>query len=204
MAPVNKGAISALHYETATSTLPGNARSGDLEVVYLHAGGALLAVIDGVGHGDSAALAADHARRAIESHRLDPPATILRRCHEALRGTRGVVMSIAAVDFERGMLSWLGVGNVRGVLHRSGSAAQSRGEELLLRPGLVGAQLPILQPTLTPLGRGDTLIFATDGVRSDFVDMLIPFAKPRTLAPRILAQFGRSTDDALVLVAQLS
>jgi len=50
---------------------------------------------------------------------------------------------------------------------------------------------------------GDTLIFATDGIRSDFLnELLSPRDSPRTLADRVLAGWGRQTDDSLVLVAR--
>jgi hypothetical protein len=51
--------------------------------------------------------------------------------------------------------------------------------------------------------RGDTLIFATDGVRSDFAsEHLAHDDPPQQLADRILARWGTKTDDALVLVAR--
>ena len=196
-------ALCTLRYAIATLALPGNARSGDLEVVDLHPAGALLAVIDGLGHGESAAQAAENARLTVQSHLRDSPETLLQRCHQELRRTRGVVMSVAAIDFELGQLNWLGVGNVRGVLYRAAGTPEARREELLLRPGVVGAQLPALRATVTPVGRGDMLILATDGVRSDFADQPALIVEPRVLADRILAQYGRRTDDALVLVAQL-
>jgi hypothetical protein len=90
------------------------------------------------------------------------------------------------------------------VLYRAEGAPEARREELLLRPGVVGARLPALQATLTPVGPGDTLILATDGIRSDFADKLTLSMEPSALAHRILAQYGRHIDDALVLVAQLS
>jgi len=200
---VSKQAPSSLRFGMATLALPGNARSGDLEVVDLHPGGALLAVIDGLGHGEPAALAAEQARRTVQSHLRDSPVAVMQHCHRALRRTRGVVMSVAAIDFALGQLNWLGVGNVRGVLYRAVGTPQARREELLLRPGVVGAQLPALRETLTPVSRGDTLILATDGVRSEFADQLAPSAEPCMLAHKILAQYGRRTDDALALVAQL-
>ncbi len=201
---MSKAALSALRYGSATSALRDSGSSGDLAVVDVHPRGALLAVIDGVGHGESAALAAEHARLAIHAHVRDSPVTVVRRCHEKLRHTRGVVMSIAAIDFEHGTLNWLGVGNVRGVLYRATDKADTRPEELLLRPGVVGAKLPALRTTVTPVGRSDTLILATDGIHSEFADRLTPSGEPRALAQRILAHYGRRTDDALVLVAQLS
>jgi hypothetical protein len=46
------------------------------------------------------------------------------------------------------------------------------------------------------------LIFATDGVRSGFVEGLTADRTTEELAGGILEQFGRTTDDALVLVAR--
>jgi len=201
---MNTAQLSALRHGSATSTLSGQVRSGDLEVVRVHAYGALIAVVDGLGHGESAALAAEKARIVIASHVLESLPAILQRCHDKLRHTRGVVMSLAAIDFTTGLLSWLGVGNVRGVLYRAAGTAGRRREELLLRPGVVGAQLPMLRSTVMPVDRGDTLILATDGVRSDFADTLLPAAEPQALAMSLLAQYALRTDDALVLVAQVN
>jgi hypothetical protein len=47
-----------LDWKVAGRPLPGESESGDLGVVAAHADGALLAAIDGVGHGDAAAAAA--------------------------------------------------------------------------------------------------------------------------------------------------
>jgi hypothetical protein len=46
-------------------------------------------------------------------------------------------------------------------------------------------------------------VLATDGIRSDFAPTVTPARSPRELADAILAQHGRDTDDALVLVARL-
>jgi len=73
----------------------------------------------------------------------------------------------------------------------------------LLRGGVVGVHLPALAAAIVPIMRGDTLILATDGVRSDFLHEILPYRDPpQAVADRILARFGRITDDALVLVAR--
>jgi serine phosphatase RsbU (regulator of sigma subunit) len=181
---------------------PDNRRSGDLEVVSFFCGGALLAVIDGIGHGEGAFVAAQSAKRAIEANVREPVEALVRRCHTALRSTRGAVMSLAAIDVERRLLRWLGVGNVQGIVCRSGTVAAP--EELLLRSGVVGAQLPPLHSAAIPIRRGDTLIFTTDGIRSSFGDRLIASATPRSLAQNILANHRQGGDDALVLVARMT
>ena len=111
-------------------------------------------------------------------------------------------MSLAAIDPVRGSMSWIGVGNVQGVLLRRRARVGSVPEELLLRAGVVGDQLPVLQATTAPLLKGDTLIFATDGIRAEFAKDLSPTETPQKLADKVLAECCRGNDDALVVVTR--
>jgi negative regulator of sigma-B (phosphoserine phosphatase) len=188
----------------ASSKMRGHQQSGDLEVVQLFDGGALIAVIDGIGHGDDAASAAQLARQILLASPQQPVTALVQRCHLQLRLSRGVVMSLASIDLRRGSMSWLGVGNVQGILLRADRSSQPGREELLLRSGVVGAQLPLLQAADVPVKRHDTLIFATDGIRSGFADRLAAAPSPQSRAVDILAHHCLGIDDALVLVAQIS
>jgi len=47
--------------------------------------------------------------------------------------TRGVVLSLASIDPAHGMMTWLGVGNVQGVLMRANAKNGNGQESLLLR-----------------------------------------------------------------------
>jgi serine/threonine protein phosphatase PrpC len=172
--------------------------SGDQYLVSRTAdGGVLVAVVDGLGHGPEAASAAKTAIAAIEAGPERELGARFLRCHERLRDTRGVVLSLAL--FATGSLTWLGVGNVDGVLLRRSASAP---EQLLVRSGVVGRHLPSLELTRLPLARGDTLILATDGIQSRFAEEPgITFAPPPR-AERILAEHGKDTDDALVLVVR--
>jgi len=192
-----------LHCGVATFVTPGQRDCGDLAVVRHFEGGALLAVIDGIGHGDEAAAAARVAERAIASCPQDPLGTLVMRCHEALRHTRGVVLSIACINLRRASLSWLGIGNVRALVHHRGVPPTR--EELLLRAGVVGGSgLPNLQVSDISLRELDTLIFATDGIRPQFADARLFAGSPQTVADGILADYCHGGDDALVLVARAS
>jgi hypothetical protein len=113
-------------------------------------------------------------------------------------------LSLAFIDAEHGMMTWLGVGNVQGVLMRADAKKGGMQESLLLRAGVVGSQLPALQATVLPIVQGDTLFFATDGVRSDFSVTLSPRENPQRAADRILEQYRSGNDDALVLVARIT
>jgi hypothetical protein len=113
-------------------------------------------------------------------------------------------LSLAFIDADHGMMTWLGVGNVQGMLMRATAKKGNVQESLLLRAGVVGSQLPALQATVLPIMQGDTLFFATDGVRSDFSVTLSARENPQRAADRILEQYRSGNDDALVLVSRFT
>ncbi len=161
-----------------------------------------MAAVDGLGHGDEAATAAKVAISALQAAPEQPVIAQARRCHERLRETRGAVMSLAAFNFTYGLMTWLGVGNVEAMLFRFDAGLSTPEESLLLRPGVLGIQLPALQAAVLPVFRGDTLILTTDGIRAPLNGRVSFSETPQRTAERILAQRGKGTDDALVLVVR--
>ena len=194
---------SLVDWAVASRPHPDQTESGDIHVVAPSASGVMLGALDGLGHGAEAAAAARAALTLLELHRGAPLVDLVQRCHAALLATRGVVMSLASYDARERTLTWIGVGNVVGILLRAHPGAGSPIRTLLLRGGLVGSQLPELLEEVVSVVRGDTLIFATDGVRPGFEEKVDPLAAPQEIADRILAEFATTTDDALVLVARL-
>jgi len=191
-----------IEYGMATYALPGQSESGDRYLVRQRSYGALIAVVDGLGHGDEAAAAAKLAISVLQGSRQESVIALVQQCHEKLRATRGVVMSMASIDAGQGLMTWIGVGNVQGMMLRHGAIKGSPHEELLLRAGVVGAQLPPLQAAVLPVTHGDTLLFATDGIRAGFSEDVSALEPPQKCADRILATYCRQNDDALVLVTR--
>ena len=198
MEPLSPGLVE---WGAAELALPGQAENGDRHIVRPFAGGVLAAVMDGLGHGREAAEAARIAVATLEQFPFETLPTLFRRCHERLRGTRGVVMSAASFRAGERTMLWLGVGNVEGLMKRATPGTPSS-DRLLLRGGVVGSYLPRLDVSLLPAHPGDVLIFASDGVRSSFADEEVQALPPQQAADRILARHGRGTDDALVLVVR--
>lgn len=192
---------SLIELGVAARILSGQDEIGDLHVAAHFDAGAIVAVIDGLGHGTEAAAAAQLAASVLEENAKESVITVMRLCHEKLRSTRGVVMSIASFNAADGTVTWLGVGNVEGVLLHRDSYGTLTQEGLPLRGGVVGDQLPSLVASIVPVVKGDTLIFATDGVRLGFAEGLKQDTAQAT-ADFILERFARGTDDALVLVAR--
>ncbi len=176
--------------------------SGDQYFAHLLPDGALLSVVDGLGHGPHAAEVAKAAVAVMQAHSHEPVASLLRRCHEALRGTRGVVMSLAYFDAQRHRMTWLGIGNVNGLLLYAEPRDGQVREWLLLRGGVIGYNIPTLRPVTFSVVPGDTLILATDGLRSHFIEGVALDGTPQDIADEIMASHRRGTDDALVLAAR--
>jgi negative regulator of sigma-B (phosphoserine phosphatase) len=194
---------SPMEWGVAQIALEGETVSGDRHMVSLYPDGLLIAVVDGLGHGKEAAAAAEAAVAILEEHVQEPAISLLKRCHEALRQTRGVAMSLASLNATYGTITWLGVGNVEGVLLRADKEAVPGQDNVMLFPGVVGHQMPSLRAVVTPVSVGDLLIFFTDGVRRDFLnEPPIPGHSPQRIADRICAKYNKGTDDALVLVAR--
>ena len=201
-ASVNASAL--IDWGVAASALPGQAQSGDLHLVKPVATGVLIAVVDGLGHGSEAATAARTAVQTLDEHASESVLALLERCHRALKGSRGVVMSLAFANGPQNALTWVGVGNVDCMLFHVDAAAPATPsrDTLVTRGGFVGSELPPVRAQVVPLARGDVLVFATDGVREGFSDGLQLETPPHQLAEHILSQHGKGTDDALVLVAR--
>ena len=176
--------------------------SGDLHVVRPFPDGALVALIDGLGHGPKAAQASRAAGAVLEADPQAPVGDLIRACHDALKKTRGAVMTLASFNARLSTLTWTGVGNVDGLLLRASPVHCQPHAAILLRGGVVGFQLPPLREETLTVSPGDTLVMATDGIRSGFAEDVSVGDAPAQTAEDILRRFGKTSDDALVVVAR--
>jgi serine phosphatase RsbU (regulator of sigma subunit) len=194
--------MEALEWSMACLALTGETELGDAYLVTSTPIGFLIAVIDGLGHGAKAAAAARIAVATVNANAHEPLIPLLKRCHAVLLQTRGVAMSLASFNLSEEVLTWLGVGNVEGILVRGNASANPARESLIHRGGVVGYKLPSLHVSVLSVAPGDLLIFTTDGIRSGFAEGLSVNDPTQAMADRILARDSRGTDDALVLVAR--
>jgi negative regulator of sigma-B (phosphoserine phosphatase) len=175
----------------------GEGRSGDMAVFAPSAAGGLLAVIDGLGHGDLAADASEAAAEILRTHVDDEPQQLLERCHEKLQNTRGAVMTLAWFDVAARTMAWTGVGNVEARFIRAGDGPDARYDSPVVLGGVVGFNLPQVRMGTIALEPGDTVVLATDGVAADYSVSLEPGVSAQELAERVLERHGKGTDDAL-------
>jgi negative regulator of sigma-B (phosphoserine phosphatase) len=193
---------SGIEWAVAARPVTGQTVSGDLHVVKPFGHCVLLAVIDGIGHGTEADRAAHVAADVLLKHTEDSTISLMRLCHGALAETRGAVMTLASLNFNENTMNWLGVGNVEGRLFRADPNVLPAHENILLRGGLVGYQLPSLHASVLPLMRGDLLLFATDGLHVGFDQRINLTESPKQIADGIMSRHFKGTDDALVLAVR--
>ncbi len=206
--------VPYLDWAVASCTLAGETACGDASFVKVFGECVLLGVLDGVGHGEPAAEAAAAAVAVLEIYGHEPLIPLFQRCHQQMRKTRGAVMSLASVDVRYNVVTWLGVGNAEGILLRADAQPDAgasrdtplrgtpRHEFMMLFGGVVGYQLPALRAVSVPIACGDTLVLVTDGIRRNFLDDLALRETPQRMAGRISGQYGKDSDDSLVLVAR--
>src|SRR2546422_912956 len=140
-ASVSRSAL--IEWGVATLALPGEAQSGDRHLVKQVGTSVLVAVVDGLGHGAEAATAAQAAVAALERHATESPVPLIERCHRALKGTRGAVMSVALIGRPDRSMTWLVAVRARMMLSCSSPgiwAAPERGDDVT---GSHGALAPV-------------------------------------------------------------
>lgn len=193
-----------LRIETAFAELPlpGQVKSGDLCLVKRVGKGTLLAVVDGLGHGQEAASAAHAAVGAIDRYSREPLVDIVKYCHPALVGLRGVVLGLAYLDPQAASMTWLGVGNIGGVLLHADVKARQPRVSLVPSAGFIGGEPPHGTARTVPLRARDTVILFSDGVKDGFAESLVLANSPQEIADLIIARHTKGNDDALALVAR--
>jgi negative regulator of sigma-B (phosphoserine phosphatase) len=129
--------VRSLEWGVAWRALPGESISGDQSLVRMLPHCILVGVVDALGHGREAAAAASKAIDILQRFAHEPLPSLVQRCHAELIGTRGVVMSLACFNPDESSMTWLGVGNVEGVLVSAESRPQPRSTTLLTRGGIV-------------------------------------------------------------------
>lgn len=198
------GRFGPIEWARAGRPLPSEYTSGDRGIaVDIDGGAALFGVVDGLGHGPDAAVAALRAVEAVtraSSQRLE---VLIQLCHRLLEGTRGVAMTLARVDFATNTLTWTGVGNVAADLVAKVPAGSHIRSSVRLTAGIVGYRIPEIRPAqVVTMRAGDLLLISTDGVaegRLEHIDFAAPAA---AIAEEILGKHAKDSDDAMVLAAR--
>jgi anti-sigma regulatory factor (Ser/Thr protein kinase) len=180
----------------------GEEQSGDAWAVTAAGGSLVVLIVDGLGHGAHAHLAAQAALGVFREGSPADLADYAGRAHEAMRATRGGVLGVCAIDPGEECLTFVGVGNVAGRVVVAGA-----GRSLLSQEGTVGTQAaaPRLRPVRYAWAPGATLLLASDGLRSQWDPRAYAGLlehDPAVVAATLHRDHARTTDDVTVLVVR--
>ena len=178
--------------------LRGEVECGDRWELMASQRGITLMLVDGLGHGPEAALAAASATQAFEACADESHDVLFASVDTATRPTRGAAASVIHVNELTGAVTFTGVGNVEGRVF-GGPATQY----LVPQNGIVGHGMPSLRSTSATLPVKGVVLLHTDGIgsrwRLDAYEGGIA-NHPALLAGMIYRDFARGRDDASVVV----
>ena len=178
----------------------GEEACGDAWSVRAAGDGLTMMVVDGLGHGPLAATASHAAVKVFESANPGPTAALMDKMHAALRPTRGAAASVAQFRCEAGVVDFIGVGNVAGVV-----IAQGVARRMVSHNGTLGHALKSVKPFNYPT-HGETLvILASDGLGTSWsLDDYPGLSQrhPTLIAGVLYRDFNRGRDDVTILVGR--
>jgi anti-sigma regulatory factor (Ser/Thr protein kinase) len=191
-----------LEFGAATRAYPRMTVNGDAFVIKRWSASALVAVIDGLGHGQYAHRAAQAAKQYVETHFDQPLDTIFRGVGRNCRATRGVVMALVRFDCAGDDIrfSFASVGNIEARVFGGANRQQ-----FIVPRGIVGGNAPHPRVTEHRWDPGTVMVLHSDGVTApwgwaDFPDLTRESAT--TMAQRLLRTLAKDNDDATIVVVR--
>ena len=156
---------------------------------------------DGLGHGlyahEASRLATDVFGRTHE----ESPGTVIHDVHLALRSTRGAAVAGLAVDLQRGIARFAGLGNIGAVICHSGGSRQT----FVSHSGTAGHTAPRVHEFQYPVHPDSVIVMYSDGLSSHWDLRAYPgilARHPSLIAGALYRDFSRRRDDVTVVVVK--
>lgn len=176
--------------------------NGNDFVIWRWGESALVGIIDGLGHGPHAHVAASAARQYVERHYDQPLKMLFQGISRACSGTRGVVMALGRFDWAQSKLTFGSVGNTEARV-----LSTKEPFSLPITRGILGIGLPAPEIEECPWDPSYTLVLHTDGVSHQWQWEDLRSMEGKTAAEiafQLLQRMARDDDDATVIVVRES
>ena len=180
---------------------PGESVCGDAWSWRMRDGRLSIFVADGLGHGFAANTAAEAAVDVFAREHESPPARLLESVHGALRPTRGAAVAVVAIDIERAIAQFAGLGNIAGMILLAAGGRHN----LVSHNGTAGHTSGRIQEFTYPVPAGAMLIMYSDGLSTHWDLDAYPGLRSRSgsvIAGVLYRDFSRRRDDITVIVAR--
>ncbi|MCE3238577.1 MAG: Stage sporulation protein [Gammaproteobacteria bacterium] len=176
--------------------------SGDAWSTYTMADNTqLFMLVDGLGHGPDAYLAASEAVKIFNEKSHASLTDILLAQHTALKKTRGAAIAIIKIDPLCQQATYLGVGNISGTILTS-----LKHYSMLSYSGIVGHQFRTIHEMKYPFNSKSILVMHSDGLSHQWGKIYsgeLLRQSPATIAGILYRGFKHKRDDTSVLVAKV-
>lgn len=183
---------------------PHEVRCGDGWRIAERPGEFTMMMVDGLGHGVDAAIAADEAGDVFDADPFAPLPLILQNAGVRLQGTRGGAMAVVRIDARHRAVRFVGIGNIAAHLRARGDEG---GRGLVSHNGIVGGEVRKIQEFSHDCPEDGLLVMHSDGLQGRW--SLKPYAgliarHPAVIAGTLYRDFTRGRDDVTVAVVRVS
>ena len=197
------GSVTRVDIRPLVIAMPGQVTSGDGTYYKISDQYFKILVADGLGHGKDANHAVNEAVRAFKSCPFHSPKELLKFIHQSIRGTRGIVGTIAVFDFTTNKWKIAGIGNISTRLSNFLDL-----KNLISYNGIIGHNIPvIMEDQEILLSDFHQITFCSDGIQSRWEYHKFPGINRCDLsiqAAAIYKDFARLTDDTTVIMAKIN
>jgi anti-sigma regulatory factor (Ser/Thr protein kinase) len=179
---------------------PGEIECGDAWSEERRPGNATVLVVDGLGHGPTAAVA---ARKAVQVFGESPgalPVPRVEALNAALGATRGAAVAVAHIDAARKIVRFSGLGNISATVYDQDSV-----RHLVSQHGIAGQNTRRIEEYTYPWSEQAVLVMHSDGIATRLDLAAYPGLlerHPGLVAGVLYRDFARGRDDATVVVAR--
>lgn len=158
-------------------------------------------IIDGLGHGEDAEVAARAGEVEFQRWPFDSAERVFEEMHHAMKGTRGGAAALVNFDAGRDALRFVGIGNIGATL-----IGEDKVRGLVSHPGIVGVQFRKTQAFEHEQVAGQLLVMYSDGLQTrwnlrDYPGLI--YRHPAVIAAVLHRDYCRGRDDVTVLVITL-
>ncbi|MEO7975539.1 SpoIIE family protein phosphatase [Flavobacterium sp.] len=193
---------SGLNYSAIAVNYPGETTCGDGYHIKISKRGFQIFFGDGLGHGENANEAVQLAIKAFKQSIEVEPSEIIRDIHTKVKKSRGLVATIAVVDFNSEVWKICGVGNISTRIYDG-----MENKTYTPYNGIIGHNIPrTLNATTVPYKKHQIIVMHSDGLRTrwNLNDMTSIFKQhPGIIASALYKENLRGTDDASILVGKI-
>lgn len=198
----DKKGIGEVTIGSVIAPYPGEQAIGDSWAFAPSQHGPTLMLIDGTGHGPSAASAAQTAVEIFHRNVDEQNVDLLDRINRGMGHTRGGAIAVARLKPNEAMVRYAGVGNISGAVNSSSGLRR-----MVSHNGTIGLTVRRIQEFTYPVTGASVVIMHSDGVSAKWELSAYPglaMAHPSLIAGVLFRDFWRSRDDGLVVAMRVS